>query len=195
MTGIRSARLQRCGPRAAALAAAMLALTAFAPAALNAQDIGLPIGSTPEPVEVEDLDGNPVDLAQFIGKKPVVIEFWATWCPVCKALEPEIHKVHERWGDDVELIIMAIAVNQSQRAVKRHLERHPLPGRVLWDTRGRATRAFQAPTTSYIVVLDAQGRVVYTGAGEEQDVVAAVERVVDASQGQGEGEGRGKGGG
>jgi len=36
---------------------------------------------------------------------------------------------------------------------------------------------------------------VYTGAGEEQDVVAAVERVVDASQGQGEGEGRGKGGG
>ena len=59
----------------------------------------------------------------------------------------------------------------------------------------RATRAFQAPTTSYIVVLDAQGRVVYPGAGEEQAVVAAVERVVDASQGQGEGEGRGKGGG
>lgn len=178
MTRSAFARLRRRGPRAAALAAATIALTASAPAALRAQDIGLPIGATPEAVQVEDLDGNPVDLAQYVGTKPVVIEFWATWCPVCKALEPEIHAVHERWGDDVELLIMAIAVNQSQRAVKRHLERHPMPGRVLWDTRGRATRAFQAPTTSYIVVLDAQGRVVYTGAGEEQDVVAAVERAV-----------------
>ena len=58
-----------------------------------------------------------------------------------------------------------------------------MPGRVLWDTRGRATRAFQAPTTSYIVVLDAQGRVVYSGAGEEQDVVAAVEKAVGAAAG------------
>src|SRR5690606_9292868 len=121
MTGSVFARSRRRGPRAAALAAAMLALVAMAPAALRAQDIGLPIGATPEAVQVEDLDGNPVDLAQYVGKKPVVVEFWATWCPVCKALEPEIHKVHERWGDDVELIIMAIAVNQSQRAVKRHL--------------------------------------------------------------------------
>ncbi len=178
MIGFRSARRRRRGPRAAVLAATLVALTAAAPATLRAQDIGLPIGATPEAVQVEDLDGNLVDLARFIGKKPVVIEFWATWCPVCKALEPEIRAVHERWGDDVELIIMAIAVNQSQRAVKRHLERHPMPGRVLWDTRGRATRAFQAPTTSYIVVLDAEGRVVYTGAGEEQNVMAAVEKVV-----------------
>lgn len=181
MIGSVSARLRLRAPRAAALAATTIALTAFAPGALRAQDIGLPLGATPEAVQVEDLDGNPVDLAQYVGTKPVVIEFWATWCPVCKALEPEIHAVHERWGDDVELIIMAIAVNQSQRSVKRHLERHPMPGRVLWDTRGRATRAFQAPTTSYIVVLDAQGRVVYTGAGEEQEVVAAVERVVGAA--------------
>nr|PZN91566.1 MAG: hypothetical protein DIU52_03105 [bacterium] len=183
MAASRSTRPRRHAVRAGALSAAMLVLTAFAPATLRAQDIGLPIGARPEPVQVEDLDGNPVDLGQFIGKKPVVIEFWATWCPVCKALEPEIHRVHERWGDDVELIIMAIAVNQSQRAVKRHLERNPLPGRVLWDTRGRATRAFQAPTTSYVVVLDADGRVVYTGAGEEQDLVAAVGKAMGGAGG------------
>ena len=183
MIGFRSTHRERRVPRTVAVAAALVALTASVPATLRAQDIGLPIGVTPEPVQVEDLDGNPVDLAQFIGKKPVVIEFWATWCPVCRALEPEIHRVHERWGDDVELIIMAIAVNQSQRAVKRHLERNPLPGRVLWDTRGRATRAFQAPTTSYVVVLDADGRVVYTGAGEEQDLVAAVGKAMGGAGG------------
>src|SRR5690606_24200357 len=121
MIGFRSARRRRRRLRAAVLAATLVELTAATPATLRAQDIGLPIGATPEAVQVEDLDGNPVDLARFIGKKPVVIECWATWWPVSKALEPELRAVHERWGGDVELIIMAIAVHQWQRAVKRNL--------------------------------------------------------------------------
>ena len=42
------------------------------------------------------------------------------------------------------------------------------------SSRGAAVRAYQAPTTSYIVVLDKAGKVTYTGAGAEQDVTAAL---------------------
>lgn len=146
----------------------------------SAQDpqIGLPLGATPDPVTIEDLDGNAVDLGQWIGSKPVLLEFWATWCPLCEALLPRMAAAHGRYGDRVEFIAVAVAVNQSQRSIKRHLARHPLPFRVLWDDGGEATRAFMAPTTSYIVVLDAEGRVVYTGAGDGQDVEGAVGRAV-----------------
>jgi thiol-disulfide isomerase/thioredoxin len=152
--------------------AAFAALTVATPA--RAQDVGLDIGATPAPVTLEDLDGNPVDLGQWLGTKPVVFEFWATWCPLCEALEPRLEAVKRQHGDDIEVVFIAVAVNQNQRRIKRHLEQHPLPGPVLWDTQGLATRAFQAPTTSYIVILDATGKVVYTGVGEDQEIGQAV---------------------
>jgi thiol-disulfide isomerase/thioredoxin len=162
--------------RAALLAAAFAAFAA--PAALRAQDVGLDIGTRPDPVTIEDLDGNPVDLGRWIGRKPVVFEFWATWCPLCEALEPRLAAASERFGDRVDVVFIAVAVNQSKRSIQRHLDRHALPGPILWDTSGRAVRAFMAPSTSYIVILDAAGTVRYTGVGEDQDIEAAVARIL-----------------
>ena len=141
-------------------------------------ELGIAIGARPPAVRIEDLDGRPVDLGQIIGKKPVLLEFWATWCPLCTALFPRIEAAHARFGDRVEFVVIAVAVNQSQAGIKRHLTRHPMPFRVLWDGHGRAVRAFQAPSTSYVVVLDSLGKVAYTGLGAEQDIEAAVRRVV-----------------
>jgi thiol-disulfide isomerase/thioredoxin len=134
----------------------------------SAQDIGLPIGSVPAAVTLENLDGQPVDLAKYIGKKPVVVEFWATWCPLCKELEPVLDAAQKKYGDKVEVLIVAVGVNQTPRSIKRHMEKHKMPGQVLWDGQGKAVRAFEAPSTSYIVVLDAKGKVAYTGSGSEQ---------------------------
>ena len=143
------------------------------------EDVGIAVGAMPPAVTVRDLDGKPVDLAQYIGKKPVLVEFWATWCPICKALLPKMEAAQRRYGDKVEFLVVAVAVNESQNSVRRHLSQHPMPFTFLWDADGAAVRAFQAPSTSYIVVLDAGGKVVYTGVGEEQDVEAAVGRAID----------------
>src|SRR5688572_26054864 len=86
----------------------------------------------------------------------------------------------KKYGDRVEFLVVAVAVNQSKRSVSRHLERHPMPFTLLWDGKGAAVRAFQAPSTSYIAVLDASGKVVYTGVGEDQDIDAAVSRALAA---------------
>lgn len=137
-------------------------------------DLGIPLGTVAKAVTIEDLDGQPVELGQFIGKKAVLLEFWATWCPLCRALEPKMAAARLRHGDQLEIIVVAVAVNQSKSSIKRHLERHPMPFRVLWDTNGNAVRAFRAPSTSYVVTLDAMGKVVYTGSGEDQDIEAAV---------------------
>jgi hypothetical protein len=73
---------------------------------------------------------------------------------------------------------VAVGVNQSPRSIRRHLTRHELPGRLLWDGKGSAVRAFQAPSTSYVVALDASGTVVYTGLGGDQDIEAAAARAL-----------------
>jgi thiol-disulfide isomerase/thioredoxin len=142
------------------------------------EQIGISHGETPPAVVLEDLDGQAVNLSQWVGKRPVLVEFWATWCPLCARLEPGLRLVAERYGDSLEVLIVAVGVNQSPRSVRRHVDRHPLPGRVLWDGRGAAVRAFQTPSTSYVVALDAAGRVVYTGLGEDQDLDAAARRAL-----------------
>lgn len=157
-----------------ALVGMVAVVLAVAAPAWAQDDLGIPVGSTPRPVTIEDLDGRAVDLGEVIGTKAALVEFWATWCPLCRALEPQMAAARQKYGDRVEFIAVAVAVNQSKASIKRHLARHPLPLRVLWDTNGNAVRAFQAPSTSYVVALDASGTVRYTGAGEDQDIEAAV---------------------
>jgi thiol-disulfide isomerase/thioredoxin len=157
-----------------------LMMVLLIPGSAVAQDdvIGIPVGSVPPAVTIEDLDGNPVDLGRWVGKKPVMVEFWATWCPICAELLPRMEAAQKKYGDRAEFVVVAVAVNQSPNTVRRHLTRHPMPFTFLWDVNGNATRAFQAPSTSYVAVLDARGKVVYTGVGAEQDLDAALARAL-----------------
>ncbi|HEU5259842.1 MAG TPA: TlpA disulfide reductase family protein [Gemmatimonadales bacterium] len=154
-----------------------VAVVLAAAGALPAQDIGLPVGTRAPAVTIEDLDGKAVDLGRYIGTQPVVLEFWATWCPLCKALEPSLKAAHAEYGSRVRFVVIGVAVNESPRSIKRHLAGQPLPFPVLYDADGAAVRAYQAPTTSYIVVLDKTGKVAYTGAGADQDIAAVLKRV------------------
>ena len=156
-------------------------LLLLAPALLAAQDvIGIPVGETPPPVTIENLNGDTVSLGRWVGKKPVIVEFWATWCPICEELLPRMEAAQRKYGARAEFVVVAVAVNQSKSSVRRHLEKHPMPFTFLWDANGAAVRAFQAPSTSYIAVLDAKGKVVYTGVGEDQDIEAALEKAAGA---------------
>ncbi len=157
-----------------------------APAVLGAQDvIGIPVGETPPAVTIENLNGDSVALSQWIGKKPVIVEFWATWCPICAELLPRMEAAQQKYGDRAAFVVVAVAVNQSKNSVRRHLEKHPMPFTFLWDGNGAAVRAFQAPSTSYIAVLDAKGKVVYTGVGEDQDIEAALSRAAETPKAAG----------
>jgi thiol-disulfide isomerase/thioredoxin len=160
-------------------AGALVFLTLLVPRGAHAQEqIGIAVGDTAPHVIVQDLDGNPVDLSTYVGRKPVLLEFWATWCPLCKALMPKIEAAHAKYGDKVDFLVIAVAVNQTPHAVRRYLESHEMPGRVLWDDEGQAVRGFMTPSTSYVVTLNAAGKVVYTGLGSDQDIDAAVARAL-----------------
>jgi thiol-disulfide isomerase/thioredoxin len=161
------------------LGAAFLAGTALLPTApVAAQDVGLELGSVPDAVQLADLDGNAVPLARYVGRKPVLVQFWATWCPVCSELDPKFTAAKRQHGDALEVLVIAVGVNQTPRSIRRHIDRHPPAGTLLYDARGAATRAFRAPTTGYVVALDAAGRVVYTGVGGDQDIARAARLAV-----------------
>lgn len=138
---------------------------------------GLKVGARAPAVVINDLDGKPVDLAQYLGRKPYMLEFWATWCSVCEELLPKVKAAHAAYGAKVEFLGVNVTVNQTKERVRRYLQRHDPPFRTLYDEQGAAARAYDVPITSYIVIVDAQGRVAYTGSGADQDIDAALRRV------------------
>lgn len=165
-----------------AAATLLAAWAATGPRPLHAQaaedEIGLRRGATPPAAVVQDLEGRPVNLGEVVGRKPVLVEFWATWCQICAALLPRMEAAQRRYGSLVEFLVVGVGVNQTRDTMRRHIARHAMPFRFLFDANGAAVRAFEAPATGYVVVLDARGRVAYTGAGTDQDIEGAVRRVV-----------------
>ncbi|MFL5616036.1 MAG: TlpA family protein disulfide reductase [Gemmatimonadaceae bacterium] len=143
-----------------------------------AQDSGIEIGAKAPGVALETLDGKPANLAQYVGKTPVLIEFWATWCPNCRELEPTLKAVHTKYASQVKFVGVSVSVNQSPERVKAYVAKHEIPGDQLFDRNGAATGAYDVPATSYVVVLDKSGKVVYTGLGGDQDLEKAIKKAL-----------------
>jgi thiol-disulfide isomerase/thioredoxin len=153
-------------------------LVAAAPRALAAQELGIEIGSVGPAAAVETLYGQPLDLSRYVGKTPVLMEFWATWCPNCRELEPAMKALHAKYGKQVQFLGVSVSVNQSVERVRAYVQKHGLTWDQVFDRKGNASGAYDAPATSYVVVLNKAGRVVYTGLGGNQDLEAAIRKAL-----------------
>ena len=169
-------RRRIAGMAGVALCAAILVSLLAGPGPAEAQEagLGLPPGTPAPDAQVQDLDGNPVSLHDLIDGRPALLKFWATWCEQCEALQPRIDEVVERFGDEVAVIAVAVAVNQNPRRIRRHIEAHAPPYPFVYDARGEAVRAYQALTTAVVVLVDGQGSVVSTGVGPDQELAEAM---------------------
>ncbi len=158
------------------IVALILACTIGAP--LRAQESGIEVGKAAPPAKLETLDGKVADLAQYIGKGPVVMEFWAVWCPNCKELEPAMLAVQKKYAGKVQFVGVAVSVNESPELVRVYVQKHGLAGVQFYDRKGTAIDAYDVPATSFVVVISKAGKVVYTGLGGTQNLDAAIQKAL-----------------
>lgn len=157
-----------------ALAAAFLAL---AHPAFAQSGEGIALGATAPSVQVTDASGKTVSVTPTAGR-PMLIEFWATWCEFCERLEPTMKTVYGKYGSKVQFAAIAVNVNQSPGRVAKHVKERSLKYPVYYDDSGKATDAYDVAATSFVVIIDRNGKVAYTGVGDKQDLDAAIRRVL-----------------
>jgi thiol-disulfide isomerase/thioredoxin len=145
---------------------------------LAGQESGIMIGATAPTRTLTAADGRVTNLGDVIGKRPVLLEFWATWCPSCKELEPHLVSLHRQHGDKVAFFVIAVPINQTLARVQRYAQDRKYPFPVLWDKDGELAADYEAPATSYVVLIDKAGKVVYTGSGGSQDLATALRKVL-----------------
>jgi thiol-disulfide isomerase/thioredoxin len=166
--------------RRSRLASLLLAIALFSAmgARAQAQDGGIEVGAKAPGAAVETLDGQAANLSAVLGKEPVLMLFWATWCPTCKALEPTMTAMQAKYAGKVRFVGVAVSVNQSPRAVQAYSEKHSPKMTHYFDRRGKAVEAYEVPATGFVVVVSKAGTVVYTGLGSNQDLDAAIKKAM-----------------
>ncbi len=124
-----------------------------------------PVKGHPAPeIVLTSTDGQEIRLSDFQGK-PVLLNFWATWCPPCRAETPDLQATHREIGD--KLVIIGVNMtSQDGGDVEAFLREFGVTYPVVLDPDGTAARAYNILGLPTSVFIDRNGIVqeVFTGA-------------------------------
>ncbi len=111
-------------------------------------------------------EGTTLSLSDFAGQV-VVVNFWASWCPPCRAEMPAMQAVYEELVKNGVVILAVNAADQDDpQAARRFVQELKLTFPILEDTTGSASRAYQVnalPSTYFIDKSGVIQKVVYGG--------------------------------
>jgi len=148
-------------------------ILAFAFLATNAQEdkkgIEKVLGEKTVPsVTLTDVNGKKVDVADYSKSgKITVLSFWATWCVPCKKELTNISDMYEEWQKKYNVQIVAISIDDSRSTtkVKPYVDGQRWNYEVLLDVNQDLKRALNIQSVPFTVVVDQNGKIIYTHSG------------------------------
>ncbi|MBQ6902205.1 MAG: TlpA family protein disulfide reductase [Oscillospiraceae bacterium] len=110
--------------------------------------------------EVYTNDGKAVRLSDFIGK-PIVVNFWASWCPPCKAEMPDFEKAYKKYGEEIHfLMINSTGGRETLSTAKEFLQGVDYTFPVYFDTYAEAASIYGVTALPTTFFIDSEGNLV-----------------------------------
>jgi thiol-disulfide isomerase/thioredoxin len=134
---------------------------------------------------VTDADGNEVHLSDYLGK-PVVVNFWATWCGPCQSEFPAFANAYETYGEDVTFMMVNLTdgyrdtVSSAQAFVTENGYDFP----VYFDTKYDASYVYNVSSIPLTVLIDADGNIykAHIGAMSEKTLNEYIDALLNGGE-------------
>jgi peroxiredoxin len=137
----------------------------------------LPVGQPAPDFTLRSLDGETVRLDDLRGR-PVLIEFWATWCPPCRMAMPHIQQMHDRYAGR-GLQVLALSTDYDPGEVRDWLRRNGVSLPVLMCD-GQTQMSYRAGSIPRTYLLDGEGTVRFASTGFSEASMADLEEEIRA---------------
>jgi thiol-disulfide isomerase/thioredoxin len=136
-------------------------------------------------VTIQDLSGNAVKVDTLSNAgKPMIIDFFATWCKPCNRELSAIHEVYEEWQEETGVKLIAVSIDQAQNIhkVKPLVDQLGWSYDILLDPNSELKRALGVQLIPYTLVLDGAGQIVFRHQGytdgAEEELIEEVRKLV-----------------
>lgn len=114
------------------------------------------IGQKAPDFTLSSLDGKKISLKDFRGKKVVVLDFWATWCPPCRRAMPIVQEVSNELKDK-DVIFFAVNIDEEKAKVTDFLKNAGITLTVLLDTGGNVANAYKVTSIPRMFIVGKDG--------------------------------------
>jgi len=125
------------------------------------------------PIQLDVYGGGKLDTTQLKGKKPVFIEFWASWCPWCRGATEKFDEAAKKYGDKAAFYV--VAVGEGAEPVKTYLEKNDFSVKFALDPDRKVADTYWVDYIPHLIAIDKDGKVDMVAVGQD-DVAAALDK-------------------
>lgn len=125
------------------------------------------VGAVAPDFTLRDTEGRQVSLSDYLGKKVILIDFWATWCIPCQAELPHLEEMYKKYKDQ-GLVVLGIAMDgpETIAQVPSYVSRYNLTFPVLLDTETQAVALYNPKRSAPLgVEIDRTGKIARVRSG------------------------------
>lgn len=129
---------------------------------------------------LKDINSKTFHLDDYLGKKVIVMSFWATWCIPCQHEMPNLEKLHKKYKKD-DLLVIALSIDKSNTLsrVKPYIKRHRYTFTVLLDKKSQVLNLFNPKVVvPFTIVVGMDKKVKYQHEGYQIGDEVELEKLV-----------------